>query len=109
MMRGRCHVNQENLNIDWLLDGTKKLMFVSSGNGIGYIRKCPYFLMHMGLYRDEMTMSGICLKTKKGRARSCGRHNLKAFLHTDSVGIRRILPMISVWGTHLCHAQHGLC
>lgn len=30
-----------------------------------YVRKYPYLLMHMGLCRDEMMLSGLCFKTEK--------------------------------------------
>lgn len=46
MVRVRCHVNQENLNIDWLaIRWCQEIVdkFVSGDNDISYVRKCPYF------------------------------------------------------------------
>lgn len=48
----------------------------------------------MGLCRDEMTMSGICFKTKKREKEKAQRHNLQAF--SEAVGTNRILPIIYI-------------
>lgn len=61
----------------------------------------------MGLCRDEMTMSGICFKTKKREKEKAQRHDLQAF--SEAVGTNRILPIIHILRVILVPLTECLC